>query len=415
MKVIGIVAEYNPFHNGHAYQIEQVRKQFQADYVITVMSGDFVQRGAPAIVDKYTRANMALQGGIDAVLELPGIWAVSSAEFFANGAIKALDALGIVDGVCFGCETPNLDGLQEIAEILEEEPEKFQQVLRERLQEGDTYPAARFTAVQSCVPDEKQPLVKELLSSPNNILALEYLKAIRRTKSRLIPYPIQREGQAYHDAGQKSDQANQNFASASAIRNCVFRQETAQIRSKMPSASADIFLEKIQQNLYLQENDFSAAIAYRLLQDSEYEKLADVTSNLANRMRKLLPEYQNCTDFCQRLKTREITYTRVSRVLFHALLGQTKEVYAKAKSLNDVPYLRLLGIRKTAMPLLSQMKKKASVPILCRQKEVSDCLQADAGSILQTDLFASALYRTTLMQKQQVEIPPENKRALLIV
>lgn len=413
MKVIGIIAEYNPFHKGHAYQIACAREQFGADYVVAVMSGDFVQRGAPAIVDKYTRAEMALRGGADAVFELPSLWATASAEYFANGAVAALDRLGVVNGVCFGCETPDLQIMREVVGYLAKEPPEFQQKLRERLQAGDTYPTARLQAMRECVAAEKKPFVTEMLSTPNNILAIEYLKAIHKRNSKLEAFPIRRIGQSYHESG--LPQEAQTYASASAIRRMIFAKETEQIKDALPKEVGFILLNKIEQGFFLKEDDFSQMLSYRLLSDTEYEKIADVTPDLANRVRRLLPEFRSVTEFCEKLKTKEITYTRASRVLFHMLLQHDKEMYELAQELGGISYLRLLGIRKESVSLLSEMKKSAAVPLLCRKKDMEAVRQSAAGSLLRLDRLASALYRGTLMQKTNTVVVEEERRPLLIV
>ena len=413
MKVMGIIAEYNPFHKGHAYQIAYAREQFGADYVVAVMSGDFVQRGAPAIVDKYTRAEMALRAGADAVFELPSYWAVASAEHFAGGAVTALDKLGIVDGVCFGCETPDLEKMTKVARYLAKEPPEFQQKLRQYLQAGNAYPVARMQAMQACVAENEKPFVTKLLSSPNDILAIEYLKAIHKRKSKLEAVPIQRVGQAYHERNLPLDK--QAYASASAIRQMVFEGKNEQIKDAIPKIAAEIFWEKVKQGLVLKENDFTAMLAYCLFCDTEYEKNVDVTPELANRIRHLLPEYRSVTQFCEKLKTKEITYTRASRVLFHMLLQQHMEVYELAHELGEIAYLRLLGIRKESLTLLSEMKKHAAVPILCRQKEVEEVKRGAAGRLLRQDQLASALYRSIQMQKTNIMCIEEERRPLRIV
>ena len=188
MKIAGIIAEYTPFHNGHAYHLDQVRKKTNADYLIIVMSGDFMQRGVPAMLDKYNRAKMALMNGADLVLELPCLYACSSAEYFANGAVTLLNNLGVVDSIGFGCENDNLQTLQKVASLLTDEPAEYSRVLQNSLRNGLAYPVARNIALNECLNDLSND--KSLLSSPNNILAVEYLKALYKLNSTITPVAI---------------------------------------------------------------------------------------------------------------------------------------------------------------------------------------------------------------------------------
>lgn len=196
MKVVGLIAEYNPFHNGHSYHIEMAKKLTGADYVVVVMSGDFVQRGTPAMIQKHARAKMALLGGADLVLELPVSYATATAEVFAYGGVKILDSFGVVDHICFGSECGNADLLMEIARILADEPEWYSATLKEHLKNGMSYPAARAAAL---------PDYQEILSEPNNILGIEYCKALLKLNSNITPVTITRQGAGYHDALSDSD------------------------------------------------------------------------------------------------------------------------------------------------------------------------------------------------------------------
>lgn len=225
MNVTGIIAEYNPFHNGHLYQLEKARNDTNADYLIVVMSGDFVQRGAPALIDKYTRAKMALENGADLVLELPVLWSTASAEYFAGAGIALLDRIGVTSAVCFGCETPDQAALLSLARFLAEEPSAYRSALNDALKKGMSYPAARAFAVQTSLsaPLSGDPsilasvtpeLAETILASPNNILGLEYCKALFRRNSQIRPVPIARIGSGYH-----ANNLDTSFASATGIRS----------------------------------------------------------------------------------------------------------------------------------------------------------------------------------------------------
>lgn len=230
MNVIGIIAEYNPFHNGHAYQIAHVKKNLHADYIVVAASGDYVQRGEPALLDKYTRARMALSSGADLVLELPVLWSTASAELFADAGISLFEKTGCVNGICFGAESGDLALLRRIADVLADEPAALKASLKRNLKSGNTFPKAREAALLSYFADAADqdgalPVSTEtlssLLASPNNILALEYLKSLRRRASSITPYLLKREGAAYHETSIRSG-ASEVPASTSAIRHTLF-------------------------------------------------------------------------------------------------------------------------------------------------------------------------------------------------
>ena len=237
MNVIGIIAEYNPFHNGHAYQIAHVRKNLHADYIVVATSGDYVQRGEPALLDKYTRARMALSSGADVVLELPVLWSTASAELFADAGISLFEKTGCVNGICFGAESGDLALLRRIADVLADEPADLKASLKHNLKSGSTFPKAREAALLSYFSgsagqDGALPVSAEalssLLASPNNILALEYLKALRRRASSITPYLLKREGAAYHETSIRSG-ASEVPASASAIHSSPVAPEHPKI------------------------------------------------------------------------------------------------------------------------------------------------------------------------------------------
>lgn len=215
MKTAGIIAEYNPFHTGHEYQINYIKEKLRTDYVVIAMSGDFVQRGTPALFSKYVRAEMALRSGADLVLELPVSISSASAELFARGGVQLLDGLGVTDILCFGSECGDTDALMELAKILAEEPEAFQDALRRNLKDGMTFPKARSMALSAVFPEAEK--YQQLLSSPNNILGIEYCKAILRENSSISPVSIKREGNDYHE----NTLFENHFPSASAIRNAI--------------------------------------------------------------------------------------------------------------------------------------------------------------------------------------------------
>lgn len=417
MKVNGIIAEYNPFHKGHEYHIAQSKALTGADYTVVVMSGNFVQRGAPALLDKHTRTRMALLSGADLVLELPALYATASAEFFADGGVSLLTGLGAVTHLCFGSECGDIVPLQKLASILAEEPGDYRDSLKEYLRRGMTYPEARTRALLSLAPAHALDPVacKELLSSPNNILGLEYCKAVLRRKSSLIPVTIPRVGCGYHDtvlsdrrpipdnastfgsssaSGNASFSGDTNFCSATAIRHTlVSGGDISLLESQMPEPAYQLLAESLQKNLPLHSDDFSSALYYKLLSESPYgyEKYLDVSSDISERIRNHLNEYRSFTDFCNRLKTKEITYTRISRCLLHILLNLTKSHMDAHKSL-PVPYARVLGLRKSAAPLMHAVKEASQIPLVTKLADAEAFLSPEAYPLLIQDIEISRLY-----------------------
>lgn len=374
MKVIGIIAEYNPFHNGHAYQIAEVKKRTGADFAVIAMSGDFMQRGAPAVIDKYARARMALCCGADLVFELPSLWTVSSAELFAAAGISLFEKMGCVDGICFGAETENLPLLSFAADILAQEPDDYRTALSSYLKTGMNFPAARLQALCDVFSAETaanpklyaqfSSITKEelsaLLGTPNNILAIEYLKALKRRHSSIRPILLKREGAGYHDAMilPETDPAVPT-ASASAIRALILQNAADTCKHAIPQAAYAILAEYLAAQPALDADDLSPLLGYRLLSCSKdaLTHIYDNTPELANRIFKNRYAFVSFSQFCALNKSREITYTRISRILTHLVLNMTDSDFALGKQLDFIPYLRVLGFRQDAAPLFSLLKK----------------------------------------------------------
>ena len=312
MKTAGIIAEYNPFHNGHQYQMETVRHLTGADFVIVAMSGDFMQRGVPAIADKYTRTRMALLGGADLVLELPAVWATASAEYFAAGGVQLLGKTGVVDTLCYGCETPEKELMQAIVEVLSKNASDYQMLVSYDMKQGNPFPAARSHALCSLLPSFSSDAVSSFLASPNNILALEYEKAIARWNSinsvhdrTFSSMPVQRIGEGYH-----STKTGVTYASATAIRNALLAPSENdgnhnhsmfistgsfdfELSQMLPDTSASLLATLAQQNLLLDTDAFSQALYTRLwaLYDGGYADFADCGKDLSHRIVQQLEHF----------------------------------------------------------------------------------------------------------------------------
>lgn len=453
MNVIGIIAEYNPFHNGHAYQIAHVRKNLHADYIVVATSGDYVQRGEPALLDKYTRARMALSSGADVVLELPVLWSTASAELFADAGISLFEKTGCVNGICFGAESGDLALLRRIADVLADEPADLKASLKYNLKSGSTFPKAREAALLSYFSgsagqDGALPVSAEalssLLASPNNILALEYLKALRRRASSITPYLLKREGAAYHETSIRSG-ASEVPASASAIRHTLFAdaagacgnsadrasEDSADgiLRHAMPQEALAILQDYRADFPLLCADDFSGILGYLLLSSSatRLARTADSSPEFANRMRNQLPYYTSFCSFASRLKSKEMTLTRINRILLHSILGITSSDYACGNALDKIPYLRILGFRESAAPLLAALKASAAVPLITRPSQAPKLLSPDAMRIFEHDVFAGNLYLQMRNQKggtplraarmQEHDVPPasEYQRQIVIL
>ncbi|SFP89183.1 Predicted nucleotidyltransferase [Butyrivibrio proteoclasticus] len=392
MKTIGIIAEFNPFHKGHEYLIKKCKEKLNADYCVVVMSGDYVERGAPAIISKFDRARMALSCGADIVFELPVYYSLGSAEYFASGAISLLDRLGVVDYLCFGSENPDIESLNSIAEILSDEPQSYKDALGKYLKMGDSYPVSRKKALNDYFTLEKSDISSayvDILESPNNILAVEYLKAIRRIKSKITPFTIKREGADYHSEG------IEEISSAQGIRNMIFSNsetEKSLIKAQLPSASAAFFTEYAGK--YLDSNDFSDFLYYKLISDknSGYTKYLDVNNDLSNRILGVLESYTNFDSFCNSLKTRNLTYTRISRCLLHILLNITQENMDSYKLDGFTCYGRILGSQKESSALLSMIQKKGTLPILHRLKDAKEFLSPLEFALFEETLSATTIY-----------------------
>lgn len=399
MRVGAIIAEYNPFHNGHKYQLEKFRKDAALDYIIVIMSGSFVQRGEPAWMPKHLRAKMALLGGADLVLELPLYYATGSASIFAEGAIAHLEALGCVDALCFGCECDesidiHMKRLSKTADFLVDESDIFQKKLGEYLKLGYAYPSARASAVQALLFDAAQ------ISEPNNILALEYLLALKRQNSSIIPVGIKRIGPGYH-----SLENLHPFASASALRQTM--QHT--LPSDCPSGLSHESLEIIQENygkaLPLKMNDFSQSFASVFLANKQHlTDYIDFNDTIAHLMQKKFDSYTSLNDFLMSVKHKDLTYTRLSRCAIHLITQQYSDDFNKISSEKKAYYARVLGFRRSAAPLLKEIKHTASIPSITKLADYKSQLDGYGRQMLETDIAATKLYRLTAQIKfQQIQ------------
>lgn len=416
MRVNGIIAEYNPFHNGHLYQMEESRRLTGADYTVAAMSGNFVQRGAPALLDKHVRAEAALQCGADLVLEIPVLYATASSEYFAAGAVALLDRLGVVTHLSFGSECGDLGALRQVAEVLAEEPEAYRASLRKLLRQGVSYPAARIRALAEVCSLAGGG---EILSGPNDILGADYLKALFLRGSAITPVTVRREGAGHHDGlPEESGGGSPRFASASALRQELRENgDLARLCPYLPEAVRQILCGSLSRVKPLCADDFSAILYYKLLLEKEsgYTKYLDVSRELSDRIRNRLYEFTGFEAFCDLLKTKEVTYARISRCMTHILLGIAKEHMERGRAMDYVPYARVLGFRRTAIPLLHRIKERAAVPLVTGPADAWRCLSPEACRLLGQDILAGDIYRGVSVGRSHECLPNEFTRRPVIL
>ncbi|MDO4454550.1 MAG: nucleotidyltransferase [Eubacteriales bacterium] len=401
MNVTGVIAEYNPFHNGHFYHLQQTRLETDADFIIVLMSGDFVQRGEPAITDKWYRTKMALLGGADLVLELPCFAASGSAEYFARGSVSLLESSGVVSCLSFGSESGDLNALSCAASFFAQEPESYQMLLRQNLKKGMSFPEARqeaFSSYHEAEGSNNLLSLESILSSPNNLLGMEYLKALLRGSSSIVPHTVRRFGKGYHDF----DVSSSTFGSASGIRKALSDHLSLEsVRCQMPPDIFSVLTNSWMQSAPIFVNDFSSLLHYRLLSLTDQAQICshyDISEDLADRILKIRSNFTSFSDFVALLKTRQITYTRASRCLLHLLLNMQQKT-ADSFFKDSAAYLRILGFRKSAGPLLAMMKKQCSVPVITKLANAKKILSPAAFSVLSQDLFCSDVYHAVAAQK----------------
>ena len=408
MKVTGLIAEFNPFHNGHEYILKKGISETDADYCIVVLSGDFTQRGTPAVCDKHLRAFMALKSGADVVIELPARASTASAEYYASSGIFLLDSLSVVTDIVFGTEYSSLDDLSSIADMLLTEPGEFKQNLKDELKKGLSYPTARSNALLEALPDIHE--LQRIMSFPNDILAVEYLKAIKRLGSKIVPHPVMRLGAGYHD-----NRIGTVNSSALAIRSAI--KDTGgidSVKDEIPEHVFSILKEYFGRTLPVFTEDFSEILRYSLL-SAAYKKdaltgFADVSKSLASRIEKKVNRYKDFESFIRLLKTKDMTWSRISRALLHILL----HIKNPEEALNeDNSYIRILGFRESATYLIKEINKNCRIPVISRLSDGPDLLGPKALETFNNDLFASDIYNGVIEKKFGTPIPKDMARKLV--
>ena len=404
MKAVGLVTEYNPFHNGHLYHLNKAMELTGADISVAVMSGDFVQRGEPAVLDKYTRTSMALNSGVNLVVELPVNYAVSSAESFATGALKVLDYIK-ADSIAFGSESGDIEGLSELAHILCDNEDMLYKEISKYTANGISYAAARQKTVEKLTDKD----TAEMLTSSNNILAVEYLKAIIKNNYAIKPYTVQRQGDSYNDTDIRSE-----YASATALRENL---KADNISEYIPVKAGLILSSNTN---YIYPDDITEVLFTRLLDilfASNYDKnvfienvmqYPDVSKEIAGRLYKsamdmitrTVPQRSESKDngvfsfgsLCEHIKTKEVPLSRIKRALVRITLGLDKKHMEKYA---NEPYIRVLGFDKKGQEYLSYIRKNVEVPLITKT--------ADYKEMLLDDIHAANIYNMIVAGKYGVK------------
>lgn len=397
-KVLGIIAEYNPFHNGHLYHLEASKKLTGANYTVAIISGNFTQRGSTSIVDKWSKTKMALENGIDLVIELPVLYSISSAENFADGAIKILNSLGIVDYLSFGTETSDISILNNIANILYSEPEEYKKLLSIELEKGLSFPKARENALldyikSNILENNKSDFenYRKILSSPNNILGIEYLKALKKYNSSIKPMCISRFKAEYN-----SSNFSENIASATAIRELIKNKNFDTIKTVIPLESSSVLMDCINSGCVVPDlNRFEKEIIYTLRKMSieEIANIPDVSEGLEFSIKKAANSCNNINEFLDIVKSKRYTITRLQRILLYALLSISKENMQLSKKV-EKPYIRVLGFNDNGKKLVSEIAtKNPELKLITSVKKFVDSnSNKDLQIIFDKDVLATDMY-----------------------
>ena len=377
-KVLGIVCEYNPFHNGHLYHLEELKKITGSNYSIAIMSGNFTQRGSTAIIDKWSRTETALKAGIDLVIELPTLYAISSAENFADGAIHILDSLKIVD----------IDVLDNIADVLYNEPRAYKTLLSHELNKGISFPKARENALLIYLNNIRKYV--NVVSAPNNILGIEYIKALKKYKSIIKPISIAR-----FEAGHNDLSYHSNIASGTTIRNIIKNGNFDILRRLVPESTYSILMDNIKQTHIVPDlSVFERQIFYNLRKMSieEIRNLPDVTEGLEFSIKKAANSCNSIYEFLNIIKSKRYTSTRLQRILLYSLLGITKKDMELSKKVT--PYIRVLGLNNKGKFMISEIAKaNPKLEIITSVKRFLDSSNnKNLKLMLNKDIFATDVY-----------------------
>lgn len=382
MKICAVIAEYNPFHLGHLKHIDYIKNSLSADRLIVLMSGNFTQRGEPAIIDKYSRARHAVLAGADAVIELPTVFATSNAETFAKGAVKILNSLNLVDGLCFGVESGKEASYISLAKYMNSETKEFKRALKTHLDKGVSLAKAKFLAIKEI---SNELFDEALISSPNNILGLEYTKAILGLKSGIDVYPMKRDGD-HNDKRLKK-----GITSATSIREQVKCGKTRKVKKNMPKF--------VYKDLKTYPFAFDKMIMTKLITtpSSLLKRIPDCTEGLENRIKAFSKDNHLVEQLVEKVSTKRYPQTRIKRILINNLLGIDEDLIKDC--LSSSLYAKVLAVDSNKKDIIPKLIEKSSIPILTRKSD-SSLLDKTAKKCFEIDSLACELYGLATGRKQ---------------
>lgn len=391
MKAVGIVVEYNPFHNGHLYHARQAREQTNSDIVIAVMSGSFLQRGEPAIVSKWQRTKMALAGGVDVVVELPYLYSTQKAELFAKGAVSILTEMG-VDSINFGSESGEIDAFFELVDIMEQQHSVFDKLVFDHMKKGLSYPRATSEAFQLLHLDSSVLALDE----PNNILGFHYVKAIYEGGRQIKATTTPRLQAHYHD----NDLPATSIASATSIRQALKKKSgLEEIEHVMPASTYQLLHEYLRSYALLHTWEHYYPFLHYKVMSASYAQLRTIyecEEGLEFRVKDMMKTASSFQEWMEKMKTKRYTWTRLQRLATHILTNTTKEEMVEGLSLSSLPHIRLLGMSEHGQAFLNQTKKQRQVPLLTRPAKAQ-------GIMAMIDERATNVYLTPLSPALRIE------------
>ena len=452
MNVTGLIVEYNPFHNGHTYHLQNSLEKTNADASIAVMSGNFIQRGEPALFDKFSRAKAAVESGVDLVVELPSIYASQSAELFAKGSVSLLNSLGCVDSICFGSEEGNIDALYLIASILCSEPKEFKEKLSSYLSEGMLFPTARnkalFDYINSkfeyikpqvdcmnpqidCITsqdfiiennfkdmDLSEERLNSILSSSNNILGIEYIKQLISLKSNIKPFTIGRIRSEYN-----SEEISGNINSATAVRKklheIISNEDSSSLKinnlikkikncdditNSIPESTLNMITSNIEKGFFpmYPEYFFETLISIIIRDKKNLESYFDISEGIENKIFKSALVAKNYDDLLNLIKSKRYTMTRIKRCLNNILLGVTKEEMEFAKKIDTIPYVRILAFNSKGREIIREIKKSSEIKIINKFSEIEHFMDDEKFKFLiENDIKCTDIYNTIYYKKNR--------------
>jgi predicted nucleotidyltransferase len=410
MKVLGIIVEYNPFHNGHFYHIQKAKEKTLADFVVCVMSGNFVQRGEPAIMNKWSRAEIAVNYGIDLIFELPFVYSMSSAEYFSQGAIKLLDGLGIADYICFGSESGNIETLDKIADILVNNDTKYNLLLKNHLGKGISFPKARQEALNEYLKDIDTIDKTDVITTSNNILGIEYLKALKRLNSPIKPITIKRFNNNYNEKNLTG-----NVSSATSIRNILSDKnlKTSEklnlVKDTLPNKSYEILKREIKNcKAPITSNNYNDTLVsmIRKYSKDELKNIPYIIEGLENKFKKNADLYCNLEDIIKFTKSKRYTHSRIQRTIFNILVGINYKDFNNIHKISSPIYGRILAFNDNGKKLLSKIKNNSKIPVSTKFSVFYKSCNKTINKIayyekLSTDLFVLAYKNPNLKNSGQ--------------